>query len=79
MLTPGSQNPPYVNIQRGDRVEAEWANGKAFETCWWSIFRRFWKTQKKKEGRRERGGGKEGEEKGKRREKENRFCAKLCF
>ena len=30
MLTPGSQNPPYVNIQRGDLVEAEWANGEFF-------------------------------------------------
>mmetsp|Transcript_30077 Transcript_30077/g.40808 ORF Transcript_30077/g.40808 Transcript_30077/m.40808 type:complete len:99 (+) Transcript_30077:73-369(+) len=30
MLTPGSQNPPYVDIQRGDRVEAKWANGEFF-------------------------------------------------
>ena len=30
MFTPGSQSPPYVNIQRGDRVEAEWANGEFY-------------------------------------------------
>ena len=30
MFTTGSQNPPYVDIQPGDLVEAEWANGEFY-------------------------------------------------